>query len=115
MSTEEITLSSLQRELQAHAAKGGVRYAASFKSQVVTYTEARRRSGAGYKKVSAELGLAFETVRRWCLGRSKSRKLRAVQITPTSSSRTFAAVSPSGVRIEGLSLDDAAALLRALG
>jgi hypothetical protein len=40
--------------------------------------------------------------------------MREVQISPEPSSRTFTAVSPSGVRVEGLTLEDAAALLRAV-
>ena len=68
-----------------------------------------------------ELGLRIETLRRWCVGRepdaSPSRvvKLRPVEVVAESATRELSVVSRSGLRVEGLTLEDVVALLRAVG
>lgn len=58
----------------------------------------------------------METVRRWCLeGEPRRHRLRPVEIVPEQSAGGLVVLSHSGLRIEGLTIADVAALLRALG
>jgi hypothetical protein len=65
--------------------------------------------------IASELGLARGTVMKWSAEARATRALVPVEvIAEPSSGRTVSVVSPSGFRIEGLSLLEAAALLRAV-
>ena len=108
----------LRREL-ARVAKGrGTRYSAELRERVVTWALCRRRAGASWRAIKAELGQKFDTVRQWCTGAAPSqpRALVAVRVVPERAlERRVSVVSPSGFRVESLSLTEAAALLRELG
>ena len=108
----EVTLASLRRELRSRVAGRGRRYEPGLKARLIAYAVRRCREGIAVQAIARELGVVFETVRRWCVATAPA--MREVQISPEPSSRTFTAVSPSGVRVEGLTLEDAAALLRAV-
>jgi transposase-like protein len=110
----EVTLASLRRELRSRVAGRGRRYEPGLKARLIAYAVRRRREGIAVQAIARELGVVFETVRRWCVATAPAPAMREVQISPEPSSRTFTAVSPSGVRVEGLTLEDAAALLRAV-
>jgi transposase-like protein len=76
----------------------------------------RRAAGITVAAIAAELGLAPGTVLKWSAQSRATRALVPVEIvTDRSSERVLSVVSPSGFRVEGLSLLEAAALLRALG
>jgi len=90
------------------------------KQQVVVWAQQRRAAGAAWPVIADELGLGLDTVRRWCLAEPKTeaptRALVPVQIVARSSLATPATqVSLSGWRIDGLSVAEAAELLRTLG
>ena len=107
---------SLRRALLAHRPARGKLYAPEVQSAVVEFAQGRRGEGASWQQIATELGLRFETVRRWCSGGSGEHVLKRVEVvddggTPPS----LRVVSPSGHRLEGLTLADAIAVLRALG
>jgi hypothetical protein len=55
-------------------------------------------------------------VRRWCMPTRAVGRMRVVHVVAEpSAKREVTVLAPSGHRVEGLSLDEAAALLRALG
>jgi methylphosphotriester-DNA--protein-cysteine methyltransferase len=101
------------------------RLSAELRARAATYARERKASGATAAAIAAELGVSQPTVARW-LGRSigtgpiaisnatRSRALRKV-VVEQSAGRTLHVVSPSGYRIDGLSLQEAAMLLRVLG
>jgi transposase len=109
--------STLRGALDEHTAGRGKRYEAELKSRVVAFAQAQRGQGRSWGQVATELGLRFETLRRWCVKGSSSlpRAMRRVEIVADVASRRLAVVSPGGLRIEGLTLEDAVALLRAVG
>ena len=83
------------------------------------FAQPRRDAGASWKQIATELGLRFETVRRWCEsagsggGAGSFKRVEIVEDTgPVHGG--LCVVCPSGHRIEGLTLEDAVALLRAL-
>jgi transposase len=111
-------LSTLRRELGAHVPGRGKRYPIELKARLVAFARARRSEGGSWATIADELGLTFETVRRWCVGNSPTTKrtaMRAVEIVADAAPHALAVVSPSGLRVEGITIDDAVALLRALG
>lgn len=108
---------ALRRALARHARGREFRYAKELKARVVAHAEQRRRAGATWAALSSELGLHLATLRRWCGSRSAPRAiaLRPVEVVADSASRSVTVVSPSGFRVEGLVLESAVAMLRALG
>ena len=110
--------SRLKREL-ARVEKGrGKRYPAELRVRVVRWAQRRRAAGASWQQLKRELGQRFDTVRRWCTT-SKTPTTRVLLtvsvVTEQSSARSVALVSPSGFRLEGITLAEAAALLREFG
>lgn len=111
----------LRREL-ARVEKGrGKRYPEQLRRRVTTWAAARHAAGASWQEIKRELGQRFDTVRRWCAveggPRTLSRALVPVRVVrdESTAARTVAVVSPTGFRVEGLTLFEAAAMLRELG
>lgn len=68
-------------------------------------------------QIGSELGLPMESVRRWSLTSPKALAPHAavpVQVVAEPIG-VVSIVSPAGFRLEGLSLQDAVSVLRALG
>jgi hypothetical protein len=106
----------LRRALLAHHPARGKRYSPDVQSAVVEFAQRRRADGASWQQIAAELGMQFETVRRWCTGTS-GRQFKRVEVVDgiRGESPSLRIVSPSGHRLEGLTLEEAIATLRALG
>lgn len=110
---------ALKRELAKHEKGRGKRYPAELKARIVAHAEARRSAGESYAKIADELGLAFETIRRWCIARTArptpARSAALVPVEVIAAPRAAVAiVSPNGFRLEGLDVAEAVAVLRAL-
>lgn len=85
------------------------------KARATAWITEQRAKGHTVVALAARLGVAPGTILRWSEG--SVRAVVPVHIVPdeTSATVTVAVVSPSGFRIEGLSLADAARVLRELG
>ena len=105
----------LRRELSRVEKGRGKRYPRDLRERVVAWARGRQEAGASWESIKRELGQKFDTVRRWCAAVAKSRALVPVRVVATRSQRTVSVVSPSGYRVDGLALSEAAALLRELG
>ncbi|HVK87189.1 MAG TPA: hypothetical protein VM513_23875 [Kofleriaceae bacterium] len=116
MAKDEIA--ALRRELARHKKGRGKRYPADLKRRVTGYALRQRNVGATYQATAETLGLAFETVRRWCMAEIGSDEhapmLVPVEVVAEPRS-TVAIISPSGFRLEGLEPAEAVAALRAIG
>jgi hypothetical protein len=107
---------SLLRALSAHHPARGKLYAPATQAAVVEFARARRSEGASWQRIAAELGMRFETVRRWHSRPSGMPTMRAVEVIAEGPRAVgVAVVSPAGHRIEGLTIEEAIAALRALG
>jgi hypothetical protein len=108
----------LKRVLRQVERGRGKRVASEVKQRVARYGRARREAGAGYREIARELGLSVETARRWCstaeASGSRPSRGRMVRVEVVPERGRAAVVSPSGYRVEGLTLEEVAALLRAL-
>lgn len=122
MSTHEAE--DLRRNLRRHGRARGKRFAPELRQRIVVYAERRRREGASWMAIAMDLGACFETVRRWCGGGGvpAARQLRRVEgraeggaVIEMSAQAPLAVVTPKGLRIEGVGLDQVITLVRALG
>jgi len=112
-------LKALQRELGRGERGRGKRYPAEMKERVMLWTRRRHAEGATWPAVAQELGLGLDTVRRWCVATEKSAK--ATELVPVrvvhrpSTGAAGNVVSVVGWRVDGLTVAEAVAMLRALG
>ena len=109
--------SSLRVALATHEPARGKRYEPALKARIIAFARSRRDNGASWVTIASEIGIAFETLRRWCIAAApgSSRAMVAVEVVQESSERTVRIVSAGGHRIEGLTLEEAVSALRALG
>ena len=106
-------LARLKRELSQHEAARGIRYDPGLKRRAIAFARAQRQDGASWAHIATELGMNFETVRRWC---EEGRALRRVEVVREEPKvATLSIVSASGFRLEGLTLEQAVTAMRALG
>jgi hypothetical protein len=106
----------LRRELSRVATGRGKRYPTELRQRVVAWATRRHAQGASWQTIKAELGQRFDTVRRWCLSAGSSRALARVRVVAERAEpRLVSVVSPAGFRIDGVTMAEAAALLRELG
>ena len=113
---------TLRRDLRRRGGARGKRFDPELRRRIIAFAEHRRRDGASWMAISTELGACFETVRRWCGGGgiAATRQLRRVEVAadPVVEVRArapLAVVTPSGLRVEGVGIDEVVALVRALG
>jgi transposase-like protein len=105
----------LRRELDRVGGRRRPCFSADLKQRATAWIIKRRAEGVGVSEIASELGLAPGTVLKWSARSNSSRALVPVEVVADqSAARTVSILSPSGFRVEGLSLLEAAALLRAL-
>lgn len=77
---------------------------------------ARRERGAWWCDLAREIGVSEETLKRWATPRSTSTalRMREVHVIDAPPVGTVTLVSAAGLRIEGVAIADAIALLRGL-
>jgi hypothetical protein len=103
----------LRREIAEHGGGRGVRYDADLKARAIRYLREQRAAGVSLTQLARELGLHIETIGHWSA--STPPTMRVVEIAPEpKSSNALAIVTSGGERLEGLSREDAIAILRAL-
>ncbi len=91
------------------------------RAMVVRYARQQRRAGVAWRTIASELGLSTSAMQRWAKRRERPRTRRAAAIVPVQvreerrEERGLAVVTPSGVRVEGLSLEAAVRVLHQLG
>jgi DNA invertase Pin-like site-specific DNA recombinase len=108
----------LKQELGGAKGRQGTCFSPDLKARAARWIRERRAAGATAAQIAEELGVASGTVLRWSADArlKQARALVPVEIVPDrSGNREVSVVSPSGFRIEGLSLTEAITLLRALG
>ena len=108
------------RDLIAQTKSGSVRprVPREVREGVCRYAARRRQEGAAWAVIARETGLEVRKVQRW---NARARRtatvpvLRPVEVLPPPEpAQGLALIAPSGVRIEGLRLEEAAQLLRLL-
>jgi hypothetical protein len=100
-----------------HRPARGKRYSPELKARIVAFAASRHDEGVSWEGIATELGLSNETLRSWRMAEAPagSQAMVPVHVVAEREGRGVSVVSVSGHRIEGLSLDDAVYVLRALG
>jgi hypothetical protein len=90
----------------------GKRYTAELKQQIAAAARQLRRSGLGWHRVGEELGIPNETIRRFCgvSGGAGGGEFVRVEVADKSTGAPVI-VTPGGMRVEGLDLEQVARLL----
>jgi len=106
-------LRDLQRALaRVRRRSGPRRYPAELRDQVVGWVAKRREMGDWWCDVSRAIGIPADTLARWSARRSNATVVPVeVELPPAG---TVTLVAPSGLRIEGVAVVDAIAILQAL-
>jgi hypothetical protein len=116
MSDRQATL--LRDEVGAHEPGRGRRYSAALRARIVDLVRERRGQGVSWSQLSEQVGVPLDTLRRWCVGETgavNSRMRRVQVVAERKPAGIVNVVCASGHRVEGLTLEQAIALLRALG
>ena len=110
---------AIRLAISRHVPACGKRYPRELQSRATALAQELRREGWSWARIAEHLGSRMETVRRWCLRDDPPRgvsRMRAVEVvTDGGGAGGLAIVSPSGIRVEGATLADVIAVLRALG
>ena len=111
----------LRREVLACERGRGKRYPEALGRRLRRWIRRRAVSGVSLREIAAEVGLSAETVRRWNEeAATASTALVRVEVderfgAEPATRHPLALVSPAGYRLEGLTVEQAAAILRVLG
>jgi len=92
----------------------GVYYPEPLRERATRWARQRLATGATIAAVAASLGIGGDTLRRW-MAPATTTALVPVEIVDAPRAGEVSVVSPSGFRINGLTLDDAIEVLRRLG
>jgi hypothetical protein len=106
----------LQRALAAHRRSRSLRYPPTLRAQVAAYAAERRRRGAWWCDIARPLGVPVATLVRWATpAPDVALPMRPVEVVDQAVARTVVTlVAPSGIRIEGIDVATAIAILRGL-
>jgi hypothetical protein len=85
------------------------------RERITTWVAERRARGDWWCDLSREIGVSAETLRRWSAPRpGPTTTMRPVDVIDAPPVGTVTLVSPTGIRIEGVTVADAIAILRGL-
>ena len=84
----------------------------ALRREAAAFAKAEHAAGRSYKSIAAGLGMKPETLMRWCRA-SSGPKFAPVVVKPATQ-EGLTRHGPAGTRIDQLSLQQAAELLRAL-
>lgn len=95
------------------------RFPAPVQAQIAKFAEQRRRAGVQWKQIAEETGVSAKQLSAWCQARHRQPETpwKPVQVLPleSESNSQLRVVAPNGLRIEGLTLSEAARLMQLLG
>ena len=93
------------------------RYSPALQQQALAYWE-QRRAHEGVRTIAATLGISLSTLQRWTRGSRVRPRFRRVAVAAPEATMAGPAVvitiTDQGPRVEGLSIETAARLLRLL-
>lgn len=94
----------------------GAKLPEDLREEIADYARRRRERGGRVRDIAVEVGVSRESIRRWSSTSSSAKAtVVPVRIRPDHAATQLVVVTPGGVRIEGLDLEQAAELVRRLG
>ena len=113
----EHDVGGLRRQVRALGRRyRGARVPATLRAAIAAYARDERAAGTSCGAIAVRLGVSAESIRRWALSkpaRNGHGALVPVHVV-AEAAPTLTVWSPSGYRVDGLSVGEAAALLRRL-
>jgi hypothetical protein len=111
-------VAELRRQVRALGSRHrGARVPRGLRAAIAAYARDERSAGASCRAIAERLGVSTESIRRWAQ-RPARRDRRGDGLVPVNvvaeAARPVTVWAPSGDRVEGLSLAEAAELLRHL-
>ena len=110
----------LRREFAARERGRGKRYPTALRERATRWIRTQTAAGTSLRAVARALGIHTESARRW--NRSDAAELTSTALVPIEivvdevrPARALTVISPAGFRVDGLSLVEAAALMREIG
>jgi hypothetical protein len=103
--------SALRRAFARIQRQPGESYPAALRERATAWAIAQRDTGVSWQQLADALGVHIATVRVWATHKVRMRRVEVV----ADDERVVSVVSPSGYRVEGVTLSEAAALLEKLG
>jgi hypothetical protein len=108
-------LRQLRRAIAAVQRRRRRRYPAKLRARISAWVAKRRAKGAWWCDVARPLGVPASTLKRWAEpSPTAPLALRPVDVIDVPLPGTVTLVSPTGLRIEGVTIDAAIAILRGL-
>jgi hypothetical protein len=105
----------LSRALQTFKRRGEARYPAKLRARIRAWVIARRERGDWWTEIGEALGISTQTLVRWAEASSSAApEMKAVDVIDAPPIGTVTLVAPTGLRIEGVSIEAAIALLRGI-
>ncbi len=111
------TLTTARRALSKLGARGRTtRIPDDVRAVVLAYARQARSGGASWQRIGEQLGLSPTVVQRWSKAAAPSVKLQPVVVSDQELAPTgpLVIVTAGGERLEGLGLDEAVRVLKAL-
>jgi transposase-like protein len=109
-------LQALRRRLDTFPRSRGRRIPDELRVRVATWVAQQRERGERWSQLARLLDVSEPTLQRWSPEPQASKlRLRPVVVDEAApAARTVTLVAPSGLRLEGVTIADAIAILRAL-
>ena len=109
---------AIRHAISRHAPARGKRYPRELRARATALAQELRGAGWSWARIAEHVGTRVETVRRWCAresGPHAAPRMRAVEVVADRGGGGLAIVSPGGIRVEGVTIADVVAVLRAFG
>jgi hypothetical protein len=95
--------------------RGDVRYPAELRERITAWVIAKRDRGESWTELSAALGMPVQTLMRWTETHgTPASAMRPVDVVDAPPSDTVTIVTSVGLRVEGVPIDTAIAILRGI-
>jgi hypothetical protein len=108
-------LRDLTRAIAAFRKRDDARYPVKLRARITAWVAARRERGEWWTDISAALGVPAQTLVRWAEASAAiATDMKAVDVIDAPPIGTVTLVTPTGLRIEGVSVDAAIAILRGI-
>src|SRR5437867_3747649 len=109
---EDRELRALARALEAFRRRGAARYPEKLRARITAWVIACRDRGDWWTEISEAIGLPTQTLVRWTESGSAATEMKPVDVIDAPPIGTVTLIAPTGLRIEGVSIDAAIAILR---
>jgi hypothetical protein len=92
----------------------GFRFSAALRSEITTWVAKQRQRGEWWCELARAIDVPAQTLKRWATPRRDAVAMLPVHVIDAPPPGTVTLVSPTGVRIEGVAISDAIAILQGL-